>query len=154
MRSIHQMLLLTVFAFSAMCVNGEANTASPAAEASGIAGDFEAALDLWRDGRYGELYDRTYAPGAGSREAFMRRMSAKSRKPACCWQKLQDLKILGIHGNNANISARVGIEDLSGETEYCTRSFRLKREEGVWKVCMADIMSLAGRNVRKRVHSR
>lgn len=154
MRSFHLPLLGVILAFFTTCGSMESIAAGRHVDASGIAGDFEAALDLWRDGRYGELYDRTYAAGTGSREAFIHRLSGSSRKPACCWQKLQDLKITGIHGNNANLYARVGIEVLSGETEYCTRSFRVRREEGVWKICMADILSLAGRNGRKRVHNR
>lgn len=154
MRPIHTMSLLAVFALSAMCGTAGTHAAGPSAESAGIAGDFEAALDLWRDGRYGELYDRTYAAGAGSREAFMRRMSGTHRKPACCWQKLQELKISGTHGNWADLSAKVGLEGMSGETEYCTRSFRLKKIEGTWKISMADILSLAGRSGRRKIHGR
>ncbi len=154
MRIFQKPLLLAILALSTMCWNMGTQAAGLSADASGLAGDFEAALDLWRDGRYGELYDRSYAAGIWSREAFIRRMSGSIRKPACCWQKLQDLKIDGINGSSATLSARVGLEGLSGEAEYCTRSFRLRREDGVWKISMADILSLAGRSRRKQIQGR
>lgn len=154
MRVPRMPLLLTVLALSAIFRTMGTGAAATAADDSGIATDFEAALDLWRDGRYGELFDRTYAAGTGSREAFILRMAGSSRKPACCWQKLQELKISGINGNRANLSARVGLEGMSGETEYCTRSFRLKKDEGTWKIPLADILSLAGKSARRRIRGR
>lgn len=154
MRSFHQPLLLTILALALVCGAMEIHATSPSADTARISEDFETALDLWRNGRYVELYDRTYAVGTGSREAFISRMAGSSRKPACCWQKLQDLKIGAVHGNSANVSARVGLECLSGETDYCTRAFRLKKEDGTWKISMADILSLAGRSGRKRIRGR
>ena len=57
--------------------------------------DFETILDLWRDGRFAELYDRTYAAGSRSRESFLRKMSLADRRPACCWEKMQEVKVTG-----------------------------------------------------------
>jgi hypothetical protein len=107
--------------------------------------DFETNLDLWRDGRYEELYERTYAEGNRSREAFIRRISASGRKPACCWEKLQEVTVSKGPGKKATLHARIGLEGRFGSTEYSTRSFRMKRENGVWKPAMSDILSLAGK---------
>jgi len=107
--------------------------------------DFEMNLDLWRDGRYEELYERTYAEGSRSREAFIRRMTAAGRKPACCWEKLQEVTINNGPGKKATLHARIGLEVRFGATEYSTRSFLMKRENGVWKPAMSDILSLAGK---------
>jgi hypothetical protein len=107
--------------------------------------DFETNLDLWRDGRYEELYERTYAEGSRSREAFIRRMTAAGRKPACCWEKLQEATVSKGPGKKATLHARIGLEVRFGATEYSTRSFRMKRENGVWKPAMSDILSLAGK---------
>ena len=154
MRSFHQPLLGVILALFTTCGSMESIAAGRPVDASGIAGDFEAVLDLWRDGRYGELYDRTYAAGTRSRESFIGRMSVSGRKPACCWEKLQDLKITGIHGDSADLYARVGMEGFFGKTEYSSRSFRMRREDGIWKISMSDILSLSGKNGRKRTHIR
>lgn len=107
--------------------------------------DFETNLDLWRDGRYEELYERTYAEGGRSRETFIRRLTAAGRKPACCWEKLQEVTVSKGPGKKATLHARIGLESRFGATEYSTRSFRLKKESGVWKPAMSDILSLAGK---------
>jgi hypothetical protein len=107
--------------------------------------DFEAALDLWRDGRYEELYLRTYASGRVSRESVLQRLAAAGRRPACCWKKLQEVEITAGTGNTATLQARIGLEDRLGVIEHSTRSFRLVRQDGLWKPAMADILSLAGR---------
>jgi hypothetical protein len=111
--------------------------------------DFEAVLDLWRDGRYSELYERTYVTGKQSRESFMRRVSAAESRPACCWEKLQEVKVTVSDGNKATLSARVGLESAGTATAFHTRSFRLRREDGVWKADASDIISLAGKSGRK-----
>ncbi len=49
---------------------------------------FGQALDLWRDGQFAQLYDRTKG-GRETREAFARRLIAAPLKPACCWEKMQ-----------------------------------------------------------------
>jgi len=111
--------------------------------------DFEAVLDLWRDGRYNELYDRTYLTGKGSKESFIRRLSAAGLRPACCWEKLQEVKVTVSDSGKATLHARVGLESGGTATEHCTRSFRLRREDGVWKASASDILSLAGRSTGK-----
>ena len=110
---------------------------------------FEAVLDLWRDGRYNELYERTYVTGSQSRESFIRRLATAGLRPACCWEKLQEVKVTATDGEKATLYARVGLESAGTATEFCIRSFRLRREDGVWKAAASDIISLAGRPARK-----
>lgn len=110
--------------------------------------DFETNLDLWRDGRYEELYQRTYAEGSRSRETFIRRITAAGRKPACCWEKLQEVTVSKGSGKKVTLHARIGLENRFGATEYSTRSFRMKKENGIWKPAMSDILSLAGKAAR------
>lgn len=111
--------------------------------------DFEAALDLWRDGRYDELYRRTYRNGSGSQEAFIRKLSATGVRPACCWEKLQEATVSLTDNDRATLHARVGLETGGTVTDHCTRSFRLRREAGVWKPAAEDMISLAGSTRRK-----
>lgn len=115
--------------------------------------DFETALDHWRDGRYDELYRRTYSTGKQTKEAFVRRLSASGVKPACCWEKLQDVRVSASDDGKATLHARVGLETGGTETEHCTRSFQLRREDGIWKASATDILALArdsGRGKRRK----
>jgi hypothetical protein len=132
-----------------LCLNPK--IALPSSDSNGestelaIRKDFETNLDLWRDGRYEELYERTYSEGSRSRNTFIRKLTAAKRKPACCWEKLQDVSVSKGSEKNATLHARVGLENRFGTTEYSTRSFRMKQENGVWKPAMSDILSLAGK---------
>lgn len=112
--------------------------------------DFETVLDLWRDGRYEELYSRTYSTGKQTKEGFVRRLSASGVRPACCWEKLQDAKVCDFDDRQAVLHARVGLETGGTETGHCTRSFRLRREEGIWKASAADLLDLAGNSGGKK----
>lgn len=110
---------------------------------------FEIILDLWRDGRFAELHDRTYSTGRQSRESFLRKMLLADRRPACCWEKIQDVKVSVSGADTATVRARIGLERSVTDTDSCTRSFRMRREDGVWKASDSDILSLAGTS-RKR----
>lgn len=105
--------------------------------------DFSAALDLWRDGRYEELYERT-GDNSMTRERFVQLLSSASRRPACCWEKLQEVKVKATGSGRATIHAKVGLELPGSGTEYATRSFKLENEDGIWKMQAADILSLSG----------
>jgi hypothetical protein len=103
---------------------------------------FERILDLWREGNYGELYDRTMINGKDTRESFARKMSAAKLKPSCCWEKMQDVSVMIKSSNSVVIRAKIGL-DAPGEIEYKTKSFKLVNEYGEWRISRADILSLA-----------
>ncbi|WP_243372773.1 hypothetical protein [Geotalea sp. SG265] len=109
-------------------------------------------LDLWRDGRYDLLYDRTIAGGKGSKEQFARKLAAAGKKPACCWEKMQEVKVSVKNDYTVTLKAKVGMEGEGAGTDYVTRSFRLQKEDGVWCISQSDIFSLAGE--RKKKHSK
>ncbi len=110
---------------------------------------FEQILDLWRDGKYGELYERTIKSGKETRERFVARLDSAPLKPACCWEMMQDVQVTVKKENAVTLRARIGLE--GGVTgEYKTRSFKLIKEDGVWKVSQADILSLSGAAKKKR----
>ncbi|RNC67736.1 MAG: hypothetical protein ED859_13295 [Desulfuromonadales bacterium] len=108
----------------------------------------EAMLDLWRDGNYGALFDRTSLSGRESREGFARKLSNASRRPSCCWEKMQEVRVSGKSDDAVSVRARFGL-DGPGETEYTTRSVRLVREEGEWRASQTDILALAGEKRKK-----
>ncbi len=104
---------------------------------------FEKILDLWREGRFDEVYARTTVGGKQSKEEFVARLAAAPLRPVCCWEKLQEVKVT-VKGDSAVvIRAKLGFEGV-GATEFKTRSFKLMKEEGVWCLAQSDILSLAG----------
>jgi len=103
---------------------------------------FERILDLWREGNYGELYDHTLVSGKDTRESFTRKMSAARLKPSCCWEKMQDVSVMVKSPTSVVIRAKVGF-DAPGDMEYKTKSFKLVREFGEWRIARSEILSLA-----------
>jgi len=114
---------------------------------------FEQILDLWRDGKYGELYDRTTGSGKETRERFVARLADAPLKPACCWEKMQDVTVSAGQVDAVTIRARIGLEG-GMETGYRTRSFKLLKEDGVWKVSLSDILALSGASKKNKRKAR
>jgi hypothetical protein len=114
---------------------------------------FEQILDLWRDGKYGELFDRTTGSGRETRERFAARLAEAPLKPACCWEKMQDVKVSAGQSGVVTIRARIGLEG-GMVTEYRTCSFKLLKDEGVWKVSRSEIMALSGDAKKKKRRSK
>ena len=125
-----------------------ARTADPQEAAEARQG-LEEILDLWRDGNYGVLHGRTVSGGKESREGFVRKLEHAAFRPACCWEKLQDVTVSLGKGDTVSVRGRFGLEGGPSGTEYATRSVRLVRENGVWKASQSDLLSLSG-GKRKR----
>ncbi|MBT1071801.1 hypothetical protein [Pelotalea chapellei] len=112
-------------------------------------------LDLWREGRYEQLFDRLAHRGKMSRERFAIRMRETSIRPACCWQKMEHLSVLSEKRTTATIYVKVGLEGTPNPVDSSTREFKLTNEAGLWKMQLADISSLAGMStVKKSRHSK
>lgn len=104
---------------------------------------FESILDLWRDGRFDQLYERTQRSGKKAKEDFVRKMENGVYRPACCWQKMQDVTVHIENGDFASVRAKIGLEGGSDIT-YKTRSYKMVREGDVWRISQSDLLSLAG----------
>jgi hypothetical protein len=111
--------------------------------------DFDLTLDLWREGRYEELYRRSRGDKE-SLEALTRKLSEATHRPACCWEKLQDVQVSVRGPGWAVVNAKVGLEGEGSGTVFRTRSFKLSKEDGVWKMLRSDILSLAGAKKGKK----
>lgn len=107
-------------------------------------------LDLWREGRFEQLFHRLAHHGRTSREAFARKMGEAPRRPACCFQKMRGFRVVKERDDEATVSATIGLEGASSSVENCTREFRLTHEEESWKMQLNDVYSLAGVTSRKR----
>lgn len=115
---------------------------------------FKEILTLWRDGRYEDLFLHTTKGGSHTREYFIGKFADADRKPACCWEMAQDVTVKVNTDGEVEVKAKVGLESVLNRTEYSTRSFRLVREDGVWKIPMNDLLSLAGKAKKKSSKTR
>jgi hypothetical protein len=106
-------------------------------------------LDLWREGRYEQLYERLAHRGKASREQFVKKMRDASVHPACCWQKMENFRVLSERRTEATVYAKVGLEGTPNTDRSCTREFKMTHEEGTWKMQLNDVYSLAGLSAKK-----
>jgi len=111
------------------------------------------ALDLWREGRYEQLYEHLAHRGKTSREQFVNRMRGTAIRPACCFQKLENFKVLNEKRTEATVYAKVGLEGVPNVAETCTREFKLTHEENIWKMQLADVLALSGASAKKSKHT-
>lgn len=105
-------------------------------------------LDLWRDGKLTELYDLSLGART-TMEGFTRRLAAAPLKPACCWQKMQEVTVKLQGDTKALVRAKLGFEGRGG-VHFKTKSLKLEKDDGVWRMSRADIFSLAEAGAGKR----
>ena len=110
---------------------------------------FEEILDLWRAESFDALYYRLVHPPGSDTARFLDRMNHSGRKPACCWEKLQDVSKTYIDPKRVDLTARLGIEVEGMGTRFVTRTFSLVKEGGVWKIPEYDVISLAEPNMQR-----
>jgi hypothetical protein len=106
-------------------------------------------LDLWREGRYEQLYEHLAHRGKTSKEQFVKKMHDTAIRPACCFQKLEKFKVLNEKRTEATVYARVGLEGTPNVAESSTREFKLTHEENIWKMQLADVLALSGATAKK-----
>lgn len=110
-------------------------------------------LDLWREGRFEQLYERLSHRGGTSKESFISRMRETTIRPACCWQKLENFKVLSEKLNEAVVYVKVNLEGTSNPVASSTREFKLSRENDGWRMQLKDILQLAGTAGKKGKNS-
>lgn len=107
-------------------------------------------LDLWRDGRFEQLYESLSHRGKTSKEQFVKKMRGAEIKPACCWQKIENFKVLNEKRTEATVYARVGLEGSTPNApESSTREFKLSHDSQSWKMQMNDVVALSGVKAKK-----
>lgn len=150
------LLLLLFPSFSLAAREKGKPTAAGAAQSSAastreVLGDFEKILDLWRDGSYEELYRRT-SGGKESEETLARKLSDAPRRPACCWEKMQEAEVSLKGERKAVVRARLGFEGSIPGTQFLTRSIKLQKEGDVWTISQSDLLSLADYSKKRRMY--
>ncbi|MHB8121876.1 MAG: hypothetical protein ACYDG4_06945 [Desulfuromonadaceae bacterium] len=111
-------------------------------------------LDVWREGQYEQLFDQLAHRGKTSREMFVKNMRESTIRPACCWQKMENFRILNEKRTEATVYVKIGLDGTLGASEAMTREFKMTHQEGVWKMQLADVLSIAGVTGKKRSGSK
>ncbi|MEI7816488.1 MAG: hypothetical protein WCI45_04760 [Desulfuromonadales bacterium] len=106
-------------------------------------------LDVWREGRYEQLFEQLAHRGKTSRESFVKKMHDSTTHPACCWQKMENFKILNEKSNDATVYVKIGLEGSPGSATSVTREFKLTQQDGLWKMQLADVLLIAGVSGKK-----
>ncbi|QXE90489.1 hypothetical protein KP001_19105 [Geomonas subterranea] len=143
------MLLVAVAAAPSEGARRGAPAHASSATEQDVLKDFETILDLWRDGRYDDLYQHT-SGGRDGKEKFAGRLSSAPRKPACCWEKIQEPKVSLKSGSSAIVQARLGFESSTPGTEFVTTSIHLRKEAAGWSISQSELYSLADLSNKKR----
>ena len=146
MRMLHS---ITVFLLTVIII-----VSSVPAMAEGLSSAREQAvsetLDVWRDAQYEHLFEKLSHRGKISREQFVNKMRETSMRPTCCWQKMQDFRVVSDKRTTATVYAKIGMEGDPTRDGTVTREFKLNFEGGAWKMQLNDIYALAGANGKKK----
>ena len=108
-------------------------------------------LDVWRNGRFEQLYDSLSHRSGMTRERFADLMRTTATRPACCHQKLNDFRLISEKRTTAKVYAKLGMEGGPGVDSSQSREFTMDHEEGRWKMRMTDIKALAGQSGKKKM---
>ena len=111
-------------------------------------------LDTWREGHYEQLFEQLAHRGKTSRESFVKKMQNSKIRPACCWQKMEHFKILNEKRTEATVYVKIGLEGTPNSDASMTREFKMTHMEGVWKMQLADVLSIAEATGKKGTKKR
>lgn len=133
--------------------SGAAAQAVASENAAVLEQSMSATLDLWREGHYEQLFDHLSHRGKTSRESFVKKMKLAKIKPACCWQKMENFKVLNEKRTEATVYVKIGLEGTPVSPESSTREFKMTHEEGAWKMQLSDIFAISEVTGKKGKHS-
>ena len=144
---IRMLIFGTILALATPVTVTASSAAGHEVQAGEVRADLEKTLDLWRDGRYDAVYERVIEKGSHSKEYFVTHLAVAPRKPACCWEKLQEVRVSAKGSRQATFHARFGFDAGTG-TEFMTREVKLEKEDGIWKIKMSDLLTMAGKGAK------
>lgn len=106
---------------------------------------FNEIVDLWHEQKFDEIYDRfaNREKSTVSREKFIRRMTDEKKRLACCWQKVQDVKVKLYSSGKAVVSAKLGFEDQANKVDYVAAEIPIYLKDEMWKVKAKDMLANA-----------
>lgn len=104
---------------------------------------FREIVTLWQEGRYEELYARSSGRGADSRERFVDRLRQANTRLACCYDMLREVRVTSAGEESASVRAKLGVYRQQGKQGFVSKSFRLERRDGVWRISRQQVLAFA-----------
>jgi hypothetical protein len=106
---------------------------------------FNDVVELWYEQKFDSLYDKFAERGKStlSKEKFISRMTNEKKRLACCWQKVQDVKVKLYSSGKAVVSAKLGFEDLPTGVSYVNADVTLYLKDEGWKIGVRDILAVS-----------
>jgi len=138
------LLIVLVLVFALTAAAGADQRADPREQS------MSDSLDLWREGRFEQLYDSLSHRSGMTRERFVHTMKDAGIKPACCFNKLNNFRLISEKRTTAKVFARLGMEGSPGVDDSQSREFTLDHEEGRWKMRLTDIKALAAQSGHRK----
>jgi hypothetical protein len=142
MKRLTMLVIALTCLLTALPLWGRQEVADAEAVRSEAIRGFEEILNLWRDGKFDDLYHRTLISGKDTKESFVKRMASARLKPSCCWEKMQEVRVSVRTPTSVVVRAKLGL-DAPGEMEYKTKSFKLSKEDDVWRISRSELLTLA-----------
>ena len=106
---------------------------------------FNDVVELWYERKFDSLYDKFVDRGKStlSKEKFISRMTNKKKRLACCWQKVQDVKVKLYSSGKAVVSAKFGFEDQPSGISYVNADVALYLKDEGWKIGVKDMLAVS-----------
>src|SRR3990167_6630435 len=104
---------------------------------------FNEIVELWYEQKFDSLYDKfaDRDKSALSKEKFISRITNEKKRLACCWQKVQDVKVKLYSSGKAVVSAKLGFEDQSNDISYVNAEVPLYLKDEGWKIKVKDMLA-------------
>ncbi|MDP2683133.1 MAG: NTF2-like N-terminal transpeptidase domain-containing protein [Deltaproteobacteria bacterium] len=104
---------------------------------------FNEIVELWYEHKFDSLYDKfaDRDKSALSKEKFISRITNEKKRLACCWQKVQDVKVKLYSSGKAVVSAKLGFEDQSNDISYVNAEVPLYLKDEGWKIKVKDMLA-------------
>ncbi len=142
-------LFVTLFIFCGTLFNTSPSATGGDLPAGEVTKDLLKTLDLWREGNYVELFGRVTESGGHTGEYFSSHLAVAPRRPTCCWDKLQEIRVTFKDDRRATLHGKFGFDAGIG-VEFMTRGVKLEKDDGIWKLKMSDLLALSGKGKKVR----
>ena len=106
---------------------------------------FNEIVELWYEQKFDSLYDKfaDRDKSALSKEKFISRITNEKKRLACCWQKVQDVKVKLYSSGKAVVSAKFGFEDQPSGVSYVNADVTLYLKDEGWKIGVKDMLAVS-----------
>ena len=105
---------------------------------------FDMIFRLWKDGKYGDLYEYgcRRSQASISKESFVSKMKNKSYELASSWEAIRDIRAEVASRRLVYVRAKIGYgtKGGAGDTKFRTEAYRIEFERDRWRIDLSKIL--------------